>query len=472
MSLPVGLTTATITGTYIDVTGTAQAGSVSFTPTSTVYDAAGKAVLTETAVTAVLSAGVFTLGPIPCTDNAGLTPNGWAYTVSINVAGAQTTFTAYLPHALGTPVDITQLPENPVTLSPSGVSYLPNAATVPTTNPSGGGGFLYAENGALFWLGIGGNATQIGPAQGGLTNPMTTAGDMITATAGGTPARLAGNATSTKEFLTSTGSGGVATTPAWAVIAAGDLPSATGTTAGVVQLAGDLAGTAASPQVTGTHLASALPIAQGGTGQATASTALAALGGAAVAGDIGGTSASPQITGTHLAAPLPIVQGGTGQNSQQTALDALAGGVTSGQYLRGNGTHVALSTLQLADIPAGVALLAGATFSGYIAPAVVTLSFGASIAVNAALGNVFAVTLTASTGTLANPTNPVDGQAIRVRVIQDATGSRTLAYGTAYDFGAAGAPTLSTGASKVDVLGFEYVASLTKWCYLGSGLGF
>ena len=83
----------------------------------------------------------------------------------------------------------------------------------------------------------------------------------------------------------------------------------------------------------------------------------------------------------------------------------------------------------------------------------------------------FAVTLTASTGTLANPTNPADGQAIRVRVIQDSTGSRTLAYGTAYDFGAAGAPILSTTAAKVDILGFEYVASLSKWCYLGAVLG-
>lgn len=113
----------------------------------------------------------------------------------------------------------------------------------------------------------------------------------------------------------------------------------------------------------------------------------------------------------------------------------------------------------------------GGTLGRFLAPVVVPLTFGASIAVNAALGNVFAVTLTSSAGTLANPTNPVDGEAIRVRVIQDATGSRTLAYGTAYDFGAAGAPTLSTGANKVDLLGFEYVASLSKWVYLGSALG-
>ncbi len=139
-------------------------------------------------------------------------------------------------------------------------------------------------------------------------------------------------------------------------------------------------------------------------------------------------------------------------------------------------------TAQSADIPNNAAnttgnaatatnLAGGATFPAYVAPKVVTLTFGASIAVNAALGNIFAVTLTASTGTLANPTNPVDGQLIRVRVAQDATGGWTLAYGTAYDWGAAGAPTLSTAASKVDILVFEYNAALSKWCG-SSALGF
>jgi hypothetical protein len=118
--------------------------------------------------------------------------------------------------------------------------------------------------------------------------------------------------------------------------------------------------------------------------------------------------------------------------------------------------------------------LAGGTLTGHVAPAVATLTFvgAGTTLVNAALGNVFALTLTASTTTLGNPANPVDGQAIRVRLTQDGTGSRTIAYGTAYDFGAAGAPTLSTGANKVDILRFEYVASLTKWCYMGSGLTF
>ena len=112
---------------------------------------------------------------------------------------------------------------------------------------------------------------------------------------------------------------------------------------------------------------------------------------------------------------------------------------------------------------------AGGTMTGWLTPSVSALTFGSSVAVNAALGNAFSLTLTASTGTLANPSNPVDGQLIRVRVTQGSGGSFTLAYGTAYDFGTAGAPTLSTAAGKVDVLAFEYVASISKWCFTGSG---
>lgn len=52
-----------------------------------------------------------------------------------------------------------------------------------------------------------------------------------------------------------------------------------------------------------------------------------------------------------LSNALPIASGGTGAVTQQTAINALAGGVTSGQYLRGNGTNVLLSTIQNSDLP-------------------------------------------------------------------------------------------------------------------------
>lgn len=48
---------------------------------------------------------------------------------------------------------------------------------------------------------------------------------------------------------------------------------------------------------------------------------------------------------------LPIANGGTGQTTQQAALNALAGAVTTNQVLRGNGTNVTLGALVAADLP-------------------------------------------------------------------------------------------------------------------------
>jgi hypothetical protein len=106
-----------------------------------------------------------------------------------------------------------------------------------------------------------------------------------------------------------------------------------------------------------------------------------------------------------------------------------------------------------------------------VAPAVVALTDGANIALNASLGNVFTVTL-AGNRTLSSPTGPSSGQHILVIVTQDATGSRTLSYGAAYNFGAAGAPTLTTTAGDWDILGFVYDAVQAEWCCAGSALGF
>jgi hypothetical protein len=57
------------------------------------------------------------------------------------------------------------------------------------------------------------------------------------------------------------------------------------------------------------------------------------------------------LSSLTLGSALPIASGGTGETTRQAALDALAGAVTSGQYLRGNGTDVVMSTIQAADVP-------------------------------------------------------------------------------------------------------------------------
>jgi hypothetical protein len=88
---------------------------------------------------------------------------------------------------------------------------------------------------------------------------------------------------------------------------------------------------------------------------------------------------------------------------------------------------------------------------------------GGTVAVDASLSNSFGLTLTGN-ATLSNPTgDPVDGQTIRIVVRQDATGGRTLAYGSKYKFPAGIVPTATATANAVDYLAFEYVAALDVW---------
>ena len=91
---------------------------------------------------------------------------------------------------------------------------------------------------------------------------------------------------------------------------------------------------------------------------------------------------------------------------------------------------------------------------------ITTLTDAASIAVDFALGNNFLVTI-GGNRTLAAPTNAVAGQTGQIYVIQDGTGSRTLSYNSAYQFVSGAAPTLSTGASDVDILVYSTRSSTT-----------
>ncbi len=91
---------------------------------------------------------------------------------------------------------------------------------------------------------------------------------------------------------------------------------------------------------------------------------------------------------------------------------------------------------------------------------ITTLTDAASIAVDFALGNNFLVTI-GGNRTLAAPTNAVAGQTGQIYVIQDGTGSRTLAYNSAYQFVSGASPTLSTGAADVDILVYSTRSATT-----------
>lgn len=91
---------------------------------------------------------------------------------------------------------------------------------------------------------------------------------------------------------------------------------------------------------------------------------------------------------------------------------------------------------------------------------VTALTDGATITPDFSASNNFSVTL-GGNRTLANPTNVVAGQSGVIKVTQDGTGSRTLAYGSSFDFAAGAAPVLTTTANAVDLLVY-YVDTSTN----------
>lgn len=102
-------------------------------------------------------------------------------------------------------------------------------------------------------------------------------------------------------------------------------------------------------------------------------------------------------------------------------------------------------------IPSAKTFTSAVTFEGPGIAPVTSLTDAASIAIDMGLGNNFAITL-AGNRTLSAPTNVTPGQTGYIYVVQDGTGSRTLAFNNAYIFVSGTAPTMSTGANAIDLL--------------------
>jgi Protein of unknown function (DUF2793) len=93
----------------------------------------------------------------------------------------------------------------------------------------------------------------------------------------------------------------------------------------------------------------------------------------------------------------------------------------------------------------------------YDASVAADLTSGATITPNGSDGYNFTLTL-ATNATLANPTNFKEGQSGLIKITQDGTGSRTLAYGSNWKF-PGGPPVLSTAAGGIDLLAYHVWAS-------------
>lgn len=77
-------------------------------------------------------------------------------------------------------------------------------------------------------------------------------------------------------------------------------------------------------------------------------------------------------------------------------------------------------------------------------------------------GPMYTVTLT-GTGRTLSFVNPIPGAIVTLKVIQDATGSRTITTYTNVLWASGSAPTLTTAAASIDVLRFTYDAATAKW---------
>ena len=92
--------------------------------------------------------------------------------------------------------------------------------------------------------------------------------------------------------------------------------------------------------------------------------------------------------------------------------------------------------------------------AGSVSPIAQTLTDGATVSWDCALGQNATVTL-AGNRTLAAPTNMTAGTFYLIEVRQDATGSRTLAWSAVFKFANGTAPTLNGTISSRDYFCFE-----------------
>ena len=114
-------------------------------------------------------------------------------------------------------------------------------------------------------------------------------------------------------------------------------------------------------------------------------------------------------------------------------------------------TEIFASAAAFNSVTTSVQNVGKATFTKQIVATPVTLTDAASIALNLSTGTNFIVSL-AGNRTLENPSNAAVGQTGQIYVIQDGTGSRTLAFGDAYNFENSQTPVMSTSANSVDLL--------------------
>ena len=189
------------------------------------------------------------------------------------------------------------------------------------------------------------------------------------------------------------------------------------------------------------------------------------------------TLTSPKINEdvavTSTATELNILDGVTASTTEINILDGVTASTTELNKLDGvTATTTEINYLDITTLGASEAskvLTANAsgivTFNKAITEQSVSLTSGAAVTLDISLGSVFTITLAhnITSFTWSNPATSGDVSAFVLKVTQDGTGNRTIAFPAAVDFAGGTAPTLSTGANDVDVFVFFTVDAGTTY---------
>ena len=170
---------------------------------------------------------------------------------------------------------------------------------------------------------------------------------------------------------------------------------------------------------------------------------------------------------------VTVPTGGTGfyftNGTSVATLDSLTTATADERYatLATNQTFTGAKTFtSTVTITGGAVMTSAATFTGSVLVSgpvnvnTVTLTDAASITSSFDAGNTFVVTL-GGNRTLAAPTSANIGQSGSIRIIQDATGGRTLSYNTAWQFVSGSAPTMDTSAGAQSILVYSVRSATT-----------